>query len=187
MAETKTIVEAGCKPCSKCAAVKSVEEFYREKGRRSASCISCTKVARKRYHERKKVERAGRASIPARSVCMRCHETKPGTEFHRDVVSSRGIKPYCRPCMASVAREYNYGITDSRFRSLFESQGASCAICRETLTAETLNVDHCHASQEVRGILCNSCNRGLGSFRDNRAYLLAAIDYLSDPPGRKIE
>ena len=41
--------------------------------------------------------------------------------------------------------------------------GKSCAICG---AQEILNVDHCHETDEVRGILCHKCNTGLGFFSD---------------------
>ncbi|WP_407664890.1 endonuclease domain-containing protein [Micromonospora tarensis] len=39
-------------------------------------------------------------------------------------------------------------------------------------------MDHCHTSKDVRGVLCRTCNTGLGMFRDNTALLQAAVRYL---------
>jgi hypothetical protein len=63
-----------------------------------------------------------------------------------------------------------------------------CVICGNRTN---LVVDHDHATNKIRGMLCNMCNKGLGLFRDNpelleyaRIYLLAssndeeAFDYV---------
>jgi hypothetical protein len=50
-----------------------------------------------------------------------------------------------------------------------------CIICGSD---EKLVVDHCHKTGEVRGMLCNHCNRGLGHFRDDPMLLEFAQVYL---------
>ena len=73
----------------------------------------------------------------------------------------------------------SYGITLEEFKSMKESQGNVCKVCKlpEPHNRE-LAVDHCHITGKVRGLLCTNCNQGLGLFKDNRDLLLSAIKYL---------
>ncbi|WP_225102842.1 endonuclease domain-containing protein [Streptomyces sp. CoH27] len=41
-----------------------------------------------------------------------------------------------------------------------------------------INVDHCHRTSKVRGLLCRACNLGIGHFDDNLDVLRNAIVYL---------
>lgn len=70
-----------------------------------------------------------------------------------------------------------YGMTSAQFVGMREAQGGACAICREAF-AERPRVDHCHSSGENRGLLCNTCNLGLGQFRDDPERLEAAAAYI---------
>lgn len=58
---------------------------------------------------------------------------------------------------------------------MLQTQGGLCAICR---AAPAAHVDHDHATNAVRELLCFNCNGGLGQFRDDPAVLLAAVAYL---------
>lgn len=69
-----------------------------------------------------------------------------------------------------------YGITLVQYERLFEKQSGGCAICGRN--QKRLCVDHDHISGRVRGLLCNSCNNGLGRFKDNPKSLRKAADYL---------
>jgi hypothetical protein len=69
-----------------------------------------------------------------------------------------------------------YGMTLEQVNALKDRQGGCCAIC---MTPAPLVVDHCHSSAEVRGLLCDRCNVGLGCFSDNEARLTAAALYIA--------
>lgn len=69
-----------------------------------------------------------------------------------------------------------FGITIDQYESMQRQQDGRCAICRKQTTP--LCVDHNHANNNVRGLLCHSCNRGLGLFRDSAENLSRAAEYL---------
>ena len=71
-----------------------------------------------------------------------------------------------------------YGLTVEDYRALQVKQDGACAICGAKL-GSALCVDHCHACGMVRGLLCLSCNTGLGHYRDDRRRLHAAVAYLA--------
>ena len=78
-----------------------------------------------------------------------------------------------------VVRKHNlarYGLTAEQWQQMFDDQQGRCAICGDE--PEKLVVDHCHAEGHVRSLLCGSCNKGLGYFRDDPLRLAAAIRYL---------
>lgn len=73
-----------------------------------------------------------------------------------------------------------------KYEELLKVQNGVCAICFQketrvhanTGTIWDLAVDHCHETKRVRGLLCNSCNRGLGLLDDTVAGITRALDYL---------
>lgn len=77
-----------------------------------------------------------------------------------------------------------YGLSAEEHKELHDAQDGKCAICGKEewikINGQTVSlaIDHCHSSGEVRGLLCNSCNRGLGLFFDNPDLLKAAQDYI---------
>lgn len=71
---------------------------------------------------------------------------------------------------------WNYGITLERFSEMMLEQSGRCRICRGRM--KTPNIDHCHKTGKVRGLLCGRCNTALGGFQDSTKLLRAAICYL---------
>lgn len=72
-----------------------------------------------------------------------------------------------------------YGITLKDYNNLFKQQNGLCAICsKKAKNKFELNVDHCHKTNIVRGLLCRKCNTGLGHFRDSIELLERGALYL---------
>jgi hypothetical protein len=77
-----------------------------------------------------------------------------------------------------------YGITVEQFEELKRRQGGVCAICGqpETLVRQgglcELTIDHDHETGQIRGLLCNNCNRAIGLLKDNTQVLRSAAAYL---------
>jgi hypothetical protein len=71
-----------------------------------------------------------------------------------------------------------YGITLEDYDARLALQKGVCAICKQP-DSQALSVDHDHKTKRIRGLLCGSCNLGLGSFRDDKTRLKAAILYLA--------
>lgn len=70
-----------------------------------------------------------------------------------------------------------YKLLAHEYQDLALKQEGRCAICDEPFNDDD-HVDHCHTSGKVRGLLCHSCNRGLGFFKDSALRLIRAINYL---------
>lgn len=77
-----------------------------------------------------------------------------------------------------------YGLSHDDYLILAESQENRCAICGDL--DDQMVVDHCHVTGNIRGLLCNKCNVGLGMFRDRPDLLTAAIDYLNSQLGDSV-
>jgi hypothetical protein len=71
-----------------------------------------------------------------------------------------------------------YDLSPQEYSELFQKQEGKCGICKTAMT--TINIDHCHTTGKIRGLLCPECNRGLGLFYDDQKRLLSAAEYLND-------
>jgi hypothetical protein len=74
-----------------------------------------------------------------------------------------------------------YGITINEWEKMFEKQGKICALCGSDVPAKhsnRWNTDHDHDTGIIRGIICCSCNNGLGLFKDDPVLLRKAANYI---------
>lgn len=79
-----------------------------------------------------------------------------------------------------------HGMSFDDYLEMQAKQRFVCAICEQperavnahSLKRKELAIDHCHDTGKVRGLLCSSCNRGLGLFADDPQLLQRAADYL---------
>lgn len=155
--------------CRKCDKTKSVSEFYPHKtaksGRRS-ECKECTKAA-------------VRASVDPEVNRKRVREYR---QSNREAVNAKN-RAYAKanPEKAKLWRlrgklAYMYGITLDEANAMRERQGGLCAVygCNRPGT----DIDHCHATGKVRGILCSGCNKALGLLGDSVARIEGLAEYV---------
>jgi hypothetical protein len=115
--------------------------------------------------------------------CTGCAELKVReTDFPKLKHARIGFKSRCKACTNKRAREKRgaptwTGLTREHYQKYVRE--GRCFICDEN--KPRMAVDHCHATQTKRGVLCPPCNRGLGYFRDNPVFLEAAAAYLRQP------
>lgn len=111
--------------------------------------------------------------------------SKHGKDNHCKNCHRKENKVYWKTDKGRAVRLKRYGITPQEYDDMYYKQLGRCKICNthasELQDAKTfLSVDHCHTTGQVRGLLCDSCNLGLGKFYDDINNLKKAIDYLME-------
>ena len=73
-----------------------------------------------------------------------------------------------------------YGLTIEEYDTLLHKQRFKCKCCGVHQNEEdrSFAVDHDHETKQVRGLLCNKCNRGIGLLGDSLEGLYRAVKYL---------
>lgn len=103
-----------------------------------------------------------------------CHPEKP----------SHGLSGFCSGCNRRYLR---FNMTPDDFEAILQLQHGRCAICgcvpqdQLNRSRESFCVDHNHQTGEARGLLCVSCNAGIGQLQESQELLQRAIKYLANP------
>lgn len=100
---------------------------------------------------------------------------------------NRNTAGICRSCARNADLKKHYGIDSTEYERMLNSQGGVCAICGAPPgggRGGKLHVDHCHATDEVRAILCHNCNFGLGAFGDSPSRMRQAARYVETHAAR---
>ena len=135
-------------------------------------------------------------------VCTKCRQTKDETEFYlakatrKDGSIREFRRSQCCACETARKREADkrtkeqrreqsllrkYGLDLTHIEALLQLQKGRCGICGATEPGgryQRWNVDHCHDTGKVRGLLCWDCNVGIGKLKDDANLLRRAIQWL---------
>jgi hypothetical protein len=71
-----------------------------------------------------------------------------------------------------------YGLTEEQYLGLVANQGGLCAICSNAPKNRKLDIDHCHTTNRIRGLLCNKCNQAIGLLNDSPKLAVKVALYL---------
>lgn len=129
-------------------------------------------------------------------TCRKCGVSSEEAEFKKD-------RRFCKECwriehrrrmrkyresnaedVKSKRLQRRYGITLEDYEEMIEEQDHSCAVCGRE---RELVVDHCHISDEVRGLLCKPCNTAIGSLEDDPRIIYSAVRYVIEHSGLRLE
>ena len=117
-------------------------------------------------------------------ICRLCGVAKPVEDFGKEKKGMDGLRSECKSCHSIKKRENHlkrrYGLTVKQYDNMLKRQHYGCRICgSQCQTGRRLAVDHCHKSGQIRGLLCNKCNKGLGYFNDDINRMNLAAQYLT--------
>ena len=79
-----------------------------------------------------------------------------------------------------LQRYVRYGVTPDEYAEAFAEANGVCQLCSQE---KSLVIDHCHESNQYRGLICRECNLMLGHAKDNIETLQKAITYLNRNAG----
>lgn len=94
------------------------------------------------------------------------------------------LREYRQQYLKEFKRPYilknKYGITLNQWNELRQKQNYECAICgiHENDNKKSLAIDHNHETGEIRGLLCTTCNTGIGLLKDDIKLVEKALKYL---------
>jgi hypothetical protein len=121
----------------------------------------------------------------SKKVCNVCHKLLQTVKFakNQNAKNNRSVRrPSCKDC-----RKFLEGVNMSpKIRKEWEqkkpnSEPFECPVClKRTIAGVTCKVvlDHNHKTGEVRGWICDSCNTGIGRFKDDVELLKQAMRFL---------
>lgn len=122
-------------------------------------------------------------------TCSKCGAKRPAYSGKKS-----GKPPLCNKCYTAARAEriselrkeqrriLRYGLVRGQYDEMLQEQDYKCLICGKEHDPDaprgSLSVDHVHGTGEIRGLLCDLCNRGLGFFHDCPEKLRAAARYV---------
>ena len=192
------------KKCRLCGEMKPLGEFHRHSGRKDGHHTACKPCAIAEQ-QRSTMKPPRKVSPDGMKPCSHCKTIKPLADFQRNSSRYDGHTHWCRDCLRAHYRantqsiadrtlRSRYGIPKGRYEKLLVAQDGKCAICgsddpgrRGNEGLRRFAIDHIHDNgKRVRGLLCDTCNKGIGQLKDSPELLRKAADYLENPPAYQV-
>jgi len=147
------------KACTKCGEVKPLDQFHKRSSARDGrqpQCATCATAAVIEHNQRNPKDHAKRVR-----------------EYYRKHPERK----------ADSHLKWRLGLPYGTYDQMIAAQGGVCAICGTDEPGgnakNRFHMDHDEATGKVRGLLCTSCNNGIGRFSHDPDRIRKAIDYLN--------
>jgi Recombination endonuclease VII len=132
------------------------------------------KQSRRESYQRHKEKRKAEA-------LQRYYRRMRGTEQQREIWRAAGArwkeknKDRIREYARKNSVRYLYGLSFERYEAIVREQGGLCAVCGKPPQGRRLDVDHDHASGNVRELLCSRCNRLIAAVEKSDSDILERV------------
>ena len=177
------------KICKKCGINKPKDAFYLNgDGSSYTKCKPCVNAYQKEMRT-KRLKKKRPVQDVGTKVCISCKEMKPVSEFQKSALMKLGLSSNCKKCLRMSRQLSKHSLTSERYEDLYERQSGRCAICETSAVSKLgLVIDHDHSccpdpnsscGKCLRGLLCSSCNTGLGNLNDSIELLERAAEFKS--------
>jgi len=182
------------KRCSRCGEVKYKSEFPKRKLSSDGLCGTCkhcrsidyVKYRTKHREELKRKRAIKYAENPEkyrqRSRDWRKKNPDKAKEFSLKVYRKKNRFVISLQNSERHARKYGYAACSATVEEVTVAFTGFCEICGvpEAECTAKFHMDHCHDTGKFRGWLCDSCNKGLGFFKDSEKLVDKALDFLTN-------
>ena len=137
--------------------------------------------------KRKEIKASGGVPIDEiEKVCNQCFTLKPVEEFDSNQTRNDGstiYRPTCRDCRVGIDGVKNHKEREDGTLPIRPPLGEfwQCPICeKQGIVGVTVKLvlDHGHLTGYARDFICDSCNTGLGRFRNGKDFLRNAVAFL---------
>ncbi len=165
------------KRCTKCGETKPIDLFGIQRGTRRAQCNPCRTLQADSWAKRnpERVRATRREWVAKNRERVRAYPRKTWAEL----TPEQRARKTARSKVLHLKR--TFGITPEDWQHMYEAQGGVCALCRvpgRVGKHGKLQVDHCHETGRIRGLLCGPCNVALGIFGDTVSALERVLRYM---------
>ena len=177
-------LSAACRPCTKAAAHQRWRAKHPEPPPyvrpTEKACKKCGKIKPlEQFHQRSSARdgRQPECAACATAYALKWNQEHP--EYHRQKANEYRLRHPEK--VADAHLRWRLGTPRGTYAKMLVAQEGKCAICGTTdpgARTKRFHVDHCHTTNQLRDLLCNTCNVGLGAFRDNPDLLINAAEYL---------
>lgn len=193
------------KTCTKCHTEKEIDGFSKRNDRPcgfKSSCKLCDLESKKNSQNYKVVtKKANENSKEYRQLWKQSEKGKESAKIYNIKTKYAGQKRWNKTDDGKeytktkndkdkdyrIERHLNskYGLTIQSYKELSKNQNDKCACCHVHISdlknkINKLVVDHCHITDNIRGLLCHSCNLGIGLLGDDKKSILMAVTYLEN-------
>ena len=168
------------KRCSHCKTDLDISAFYRSRQNQDGLSSWCKKCSSKMAHSYRVKDPA---HTKERERRWRVKNVEKCRASSRKYSSQNHIRARRQERFRFDAKTLGLdtGYVRQFYDETLKAQHGCCAICGRH--ADTLDcrlvLDHNHTTGKLRGLLCRSCNVGIGNLRDSADLCEKAMDYLS--------